>query len=163
MSKEADMATMFHSRPNYMPVEKSSVKTNTSLWAVPIGRFLFSLIFILSGLNHFASGTISYANNQGIPMADILVPVSGLIAMIGGLSVLTGFHARVGAALILIFLVPVTFLMHNFWAVADPQMAQMQMANFMKNLSIMGGAILVAFYGAGPISIDNHHRKVGKR
>lgn len=130
------------------------------LWAVPLGRFFFSLIFIFSGLNHFSSETIAYAASTGLPMANILVPLSGLMILVGGLSVLLGYYARVGALLIVAFLVPVTLVMHNFWNIADSQMAQMQMIMFMKNIGLLGGAILIAFYGAGPISLD-HKRPVG--
>lgn len=130
-----------------------------SLWAVPLGRFLFSLIFVMAGINHFSSGSIGYAASAGIPMADILVPISGLIALIGGLSILVGYHARFGATLILIFLIPITILMHNFWSFSDPEMIQLQMTHFMKNLSMIGAAVLIAFYGAGPISYDNHRAK----
>lgn len=150
------MDTMTQPRPH---MNLGVSHTNSSLWAVPIGRFLFSLIFILSGFNHFTSGSVSYAANQGIPFANVLVPISGLIAIIGGLSVLLGLHARIGALLLLVFLVPVTVLMHNFWAITDPQMAQQQMVHFLKNLSLIGGAILFAFYGAGPISFDNRAAK----
>jgi putative oxidoreductase len=96
-------------------------------------------------------------------MADILVPISGIIALIGGLSVLTGFHARVGALLLLLFLIPVTFIMHNFWDIPNPEMAQMQMTHFMKNLGLIGATILIAFYGAGPISIDHYRARHAKR
>lgn len=153
------MATIFHPRPNYMPAESVRHHVSTSLYIVPVARFLFSLIFILSGVNHFSSGSISYAASQGIPMADIMVPISGVIALVGGLSVMTGFHTRVGAVLLLLFLVPVTILMHNFWDIADPQMAQMQMSHFMKNLALIGAALGFTFYGAGPISVDNHMAK----
>lgn len=159
------MATLFHPTPNYMEGEKTHLEIHAkkNLWAVPIGRFLFSLIFVMSGINHFSSGSVSYAASTGLPMADILVPVSGIIALIGGLSVMTGFHARVGALLLLLFLIPVTFIMHNFWAVTDPAMAQMQMTQFMKNLALIGAAILIAFYGAGPLSLDNRRaRKAAK-
>lgn len=153
------MATIFHPRPNYMPAESTRHHVSASLYLVPVARFLFSIIFVLAGFNHFSSGSIAYAALQGIPMPDILVPVSGVIALIGGLSIMTGFHARVGAVLLLIFLVPVTFLMHDFWNVANPEMAQMQMANFMKNLSLIGAALGFSFYGAGPFSVDNHMAK----
>ena len=105
----------------------------------------------------------SFAASTGLPMADILVPVSGIIALVGGLSVLTGFHARVGALLILLFLIPVTFIMQNFWSVTDPTMAQMQMTHFMKNLALIGAAILIAFYGAGPVSLDNRNNRRAAR
>lgn len=152
------MATLFHPRPNYMPNVKEVTQRKASLWAVPIGRFLYSLIFLVSGMNHFSSGSISYAASSGIPMADILVPVSGIIAIVGALSVIFGFHARLGAGLLLVFLVPVTFLMHDFWNVLDPAAAQMQMSHFLKNIALIGGATLIAFYGSGPISIDHRHR-----
>lgn len=124
-------------------------------WEVPLGRLLFSLIFIMSGLNHFTSGSIGYAQSQGIPMPAVLVPLTGLMIMLGGLSILLGFKARFGALLIALFLIPVTFTMHAFWNVADPTMAQNQMAHFLKNIGLLGGAILVIFYGAGPVSIDH--------
>lgn len=146
------MATLTRSQ-HHVPMDFTGTKL--SLWAVPVGRFFYSLIFILSGINHFSSGSISYAANQGVPMADILVPISGIMALLGGLSVMLGFHARFGALLLVLFLLPVTLLMHNFWSFADPEMAQMQMTHFMKNLAMIGGGILIMFYGAGPISLDN--------
>jgi putative oxidoreductase len=157
------MGTTYNPQANYHYNERSVIRAKASLWVVPVARFFFSFIFILAGFNHFSSGSVSYAAAQGIPIPDILVPVSGLIAIVGGLSVLLGIHARMGAALLLIFLVPVTLLMHNFWAVADPQMAQTQMTNFLKNLSLIGGALLVLFYGAGPISFDNHRARKAPR
>ena len=70
------------------------------------------------------------------------------------LSILLGYKARLGAWAIVLFLVPVTFTLHKFWAVADPMMAQMQQVMFMKNLAILGGALLIAHFGAGPVSLD---------
>ena len=131
-------------------------ETKARLWAVPLGRFLFSLIFISSGLNHFSAGTIEYAANQGVPMANILVPLSGLLALFGGMSILLGYFARFGAMLLILFLVPVTLTMHNFWDISDPAIHQMQMIQFMKNLAILGGVILIAFYGGGPKSVDHN-------
>jgi putative oxidoreductase len=80
--------------------------------------------------------------------------LSGVLALLGGLSVLVGYQAKWGAWLLILFLVPVTLLMHNFWVVKDPMMAQMQMAMFMKNLSMIGGALLITQFGAGPLSLD---------
>ena len=119
----------------------------------PIGRILFSLIFILSSLNHFKASTAQYAASHGVPVPQVLVPLSGVLALLGGLSVLLGYKPRIGAWLLILFLIPVTLLMHNFWAVADPQMRQMQMINFMKNLSMLGGAFYIAYAGGGPFSV----------
>lgn len=121
---------------------------------VLVGRLLFTFIFIGAAAGHFAHQEIAYAAAQGVPLASIAVPLSGLLALAGGLSVLLGYHARIGAWLIVLFLVPVTLLMHNFWAVKDPMMAQMQMAMFMKNVSMLGGALLISQFGAGPWSLD---------
>lgn len=121
---------------------------------VLVGRFFFSLIFIISSFGHFSSATIQYAANQGVALPHILVPISGLIALLGGLSILFGYHARLGAFLIIVFLVPVTLTMHNFWSFTDPGQAQLQQIMFLKNLSMLGGALLIYHFGAGPMSLD---------
>jgi len=119
-----------------------------------IGRFLFVLIFVLSGPRHFMSQTIAYASSQGVPLASIAVPLSGVLALAGGLSVLLGYRAKIGAWLLVLFLAAVTPLMHRFWVVTDPMMHQMQLIMFMKNVSMLGGALLISQLGAGPWSLD---------
>ena len=121
---------------------------------VPIARLLFVALFLMSAPNHFKAQTIAYAAQQGVPLATILVPLSGVLAIVGGISVLLGWHARTGAWLLVAFLVPVTLMMHAFWKVPDPMMRQIQMAFFMKNLAMLGGALLIAYWGAGPVSLD---------
>jgi putative oxidoreductase len=121
---------------------------------VLIGRVLFAAIFILAAPGHFQAGTIGYAASAGVPVPNVAVPLAGIIAFVGGLSVAFGFRARVGAWLLVVFLVPVTLYMHRFWGVPDAMMAQMQQVNFMKNVSMLGAALLVAWFGAGPVSLD---------
>jgi putative oxidoreductase len=128
-----------------------------SFWqggVVVLGRFLFALIFLMAGANHFNKQTIGYAASQGVPLAAIAVPLSGVVAIAGGLSILLGYRAKLGAWLIVLFLVPVSFMMHKFWTVTDPMMAQIQMILFMKNISMLGGALLISQFGAGPLSLD---------
>ncbi len=120
----------------------------------PIGRIMFSLIFLLSVPNHFKHETIAYAAAAGVPLANVAVPLAGLIALIGGLSLALGFHARVGAIALLVFLVPVTLFMHRFWGISDAQQAQMQMINFMKNVALIGAALFFVYAGAGAYSLD---------
>jgi putative oxidoreductase len=91
-------------------------------YIVPIGRVLFSLIFIMSDFTHFSKTTIGYAESQGVPLASITVPLSGLIAIAGGLSIAVGLRTKFGAWLIVLFLIPVTFAMHAFWKAQDPMM-----------------------------------------
>jgi putative oxidoreductase len=129
----------------------------TSFWqraVVVLGRLLFALIFLMAGANHFNKQTIGYAASQGVPLASIAVPLAGVLAIAGGLSILLGYRAKLGAWLIVLFLVPVTFMMHKFWTVQDPMMAQIQMIMFMKNISMLGGALLISQFGAGPFSLD---------
>src|SRR5947207_5187781 len=118
-----------------MPMSSHSISTpfpahraGTVTWQgaeVLLGRALFALIFILSAPGDFSQKTIGYAAHQGVPLAEIAVPLAGVLALAGGLSVLLGYRARVGAWLLILFLIPVTVLLHNFWAVADPMAAQM--------------------------------------
>lgn len=131
---------------------------NGSRFATLIGRVAYSLIFIVGALGHFSKPEIGYAAQQGVPLPNLLVPLSGLIALAGGLSVLLGYRARIGAWLLVLFLVPVTVMMHNFWAVKDPMMAQVQQVMFLKNLSLLGAALLIAHFGAGPLSLDARRR-----
>jgi putative oxidoreductase len=120
---------------------------------VLIGRLLFALIFLMSGPMHFSSQTIAYAASQGVPLPSLAVPFSGLLALVGGFSILLGYRAKIGAWLIAVFLVGVTPL-HNFWAVTDPMMHQMQFVMFMKNVAMLGGALLISQLGTGPWSLD---------
>jgi putative oxidoreductase len=118
-----------------------------------LGRILYSAIFILSGPNHFKAQTIGYAAAQGVPLASIAVPLSGIIALLGGLSIALGYRARLGAWLIVLFLVPVTLMMHRFWGLSDPQVAQLQLAMFIKNVALLGAALIIARVGSGPLSL----------
>jgi len=119
-----------------------------------LGRLLFVLIFFMAGPNHFSKQTIAFAASQGVPFASFTVPLSGVLALAGGLSVLLGFRAKIGASLIALFLIPVTLMMHKFWTVHDAMMVQMQMVMFMKNAAILGGALIISQFGAGPMSLD---------
>lgn len=121
---------------------------------VLLGRILFSLIFLISAPGHFSSQSIAYAAGQGVPAAGIMVPLSGIIAGLGALSIIFGYKTRLGAWLIILFLVPVTLWMHTFWKITDPMMRQMDMAMFMKNVALTGGALIIAYFGAGPLSVD---------
>ena len=142
------------SSPQTRPFTASRAATNTSALLVPLARVFYSLIFLFAGPGHFAKAPIAYAAAQGVPFASVVVPFSGLIALAGGLSIALGYRARIGAWLLVLFLVPVTLMMHNFWAVADPMMHQLQQAMFFKNLALIGGALLISQFGAGPYSLD---------
>lgn len=110
-----------------------------------IGRILFAMIFLASGMNHFTNqGTVQYAASKGVPAPKLMVWLTGLAMILGALSILFWVYVEVGAWLIAFFLLAAAFKMHDFWAVEDPMERQNQMAHFMKNLSMAGAAI--AFY-----------------
>lgn len=134
--------------------QAASVSLDVAGPVVLLGRLLFGLIFIMSGPRHFTSAIIGYAAAQGVPLASIAVPISGLLALVGGLSILLGYRAKIGAWMIALFLVGVTPLMHRFWGISDPMAQQMQMIMFMKNVSMLGGALLITQLGSGPWSLD---------
>jgi len=119
-----------------------------------IGRILFSWIFLMTPMMHFTQKGIDYAASKGVPVPSFLVPLSGVLAFLGAVSIIIGFKARIGAWLIVIFLIPVSFFMHDFWNVADPMTKGMQMALFTKNIAMLGGALIIAYFGSGPLSID---------
>ena len=127
---------------------------NVTRYLVPVGRILFSAIFIMASLGHFSRHEINMAAAHGVPIANVFVPASGVIALAGGLSVLLGCWTRLGAWLLIVFLIPVTFALHNFWAMSDPVQAQTNQIMFMKNLAMIGAALRIAYFGAGPYSID---------
>jgi putative oxidoreductase len=85
----------------------------------------------------------------------------GAIAFLlaGGISILIGYKARVGAALLLLFLVLASYWFHDFWTFEDPQQQQMQMISFMKNLSLMGAMLIIIARGSGPFSLDTRTSK----
>jgi len=130
-----------------------------SMWVRFIGRVALGTIFVVSGLGKLAawSGTVAYAGSKGV--AVVLLVIATALELLGGLSVVLGFKARWGALALLIFLVPVTLVFHNFWAV-PAQQQQLELVNFLKNLGIGGGLLIVLGTGAGPFSIDN---RVGGR
>ena len=114
-----------------------------------VARTLFALIFLTAAPRHFTAEGISHAADLGVPFAGFFVPLSGAIAVAGGVSLVTGVHARWGAWALIVFLVPVTFGMHQFWTIHDPVQRHIQISMFMKNLSMIGGALFLAGY-AGP-------------
>jgi putative oxidoreductase len=116
-----------------------------------IGRILFVLIFLGSGTTgHLGQrkGMAQYAASQGIPAAEALVVLSGVMIVVGGLMVALGVWGDLGA-LLLVFLVVAGFLIHAFWKVQDPHQRMDQQVHFMKNLALAGGSILAFVVLAG--------------
>ena len=125
-----------------------------SKYIVVLGRFLFSIIFIMKSFEHFAPKMIQHASQMGVPLAMVIVPLSGLLALLGGLSILLGFKGKWGAWLLVIFLLPTAFFMHRFWESTDAFASMMHHYCFWKNISMLGAALMITHFGTGPYSLD---------
>jgi uncharacterized membrane protein YphA (DoxX/SURF4 family) len=121
-----------------------------------IGRILFCLIFVNSGLRgHLGSldGSTQYAQAWGVPNARVTVIASGILISVGGLMVAFGVWMDLAAILLVVFLVPTAFTMHAFWKVEDPMQKAGEQAQFMKNISLTG-ACLILFGFVGMLGDD---------
>lgn len=119
------------------------------------GRILLALIFLKSGIGKIGgfAGTAGWMASKGLPMAEVLLAITIVIEIGAALMLILGYKARLGAAALLLWMIPVTFIFHNYWAMpADQQMIQQIM--FMKNLALMGGMLYIMAFGSGHLSLD---------
>jgi len=110
-----------------------------------IGRVLFALIFINSGIAHLTKleAMTGYAKYKKVPAAKLSVIVSGLMILVGGLYIALGIYADLGALLIALFLIPAALLMHTFWKETDATAKQNETIGFFKDLSLAGAALII--------------------
>jgi len=126
------------------------------------GRILIAVIFLISGF--FKVGgypqIVGYAAAMHLPAPGVAIALAAAVELACGLAILTGFKTRFAAWLLFLYLIPVTYVFHNFWAVQG-QEQQMQMVNFLKNVAIMGGLLVLSVNGAGAYSADGKLAKKG--
>jgi uncharacterized membrane protein YphA (DoxX/SURF4 family) len=110
-----------------------------------IGRVLFALLFINSGIAHLTKleAMTGYAKYKKVPAAKLSVIVSGLMILIGGLYIALGIYADLGGLLIALFLIPAAFLMHAFWKETDATAKQNESIGFFKDLALAGAALII--------------------
>ena len=121
------------------------------------GRVLYGGFFLLAGIDHFrhVSMMTPYAASKGIPAPRLGVLGSGSLIILGGLSVLLGARPTWGVLLLTVFLLPTSFLMHNYWAATDPSVRQLDMTNFKKNIALLGAAwMLLLIPQPWPLSLS---------
>lgn len=109
-----------------------------------IGRIIVGLYYLMMAVNHFTKLDMmsGYAGSKGIPLPRLAVIVSGLLLLVGSLTIITGFRPVIGVIALALFFIPVTFWMHNFWTVDDEQAKMVEMVNFMKNLALLGSTLM---------------------
>ena len=111
-----------------------------------IGRILFGLLFVVSGLTvHFSRQGVEYARAYNAPAPELMVPLSGAAIVVGGAIVILGIWADLGALIVGAFAISIAPIMHAYWKEEDPQMKAVQQAQFMKNVALAGAALIV-FY-----------------
>ena len=108
-----------------------------------IARILFALLFLFSAIGHItqAKGMAQYANSKGAPGGEFGVIASGVLMGLGGVMIVLGVWGDLGALLIVLALLPVTFFMHSYWKESDAQAKQGDQIQFNKNLALIGGAL----------------------
>ena len=84
-----------------------------------------------------------YAGSKGVPAPRAGILGSGVLLLLGGLSIILGVKPKLGVLCLVLFLVPVSFTMHNYWADKDPQSRQMNEIQFHKNLALLGAALMM--------------------
>lgn len=112
--------------------------------AFVVGRLIVGLYYLLSGVSGLLNvGMMSgYAASKGIPAPAAAVVVSHLLLILAAACILSGWKPAVGVAALVLFFLPVTFKMHAFWADSDPGMKMNDMIHFLKNLALMGSALM---------------------
>jgi uncharacterized membrane protein YphA (DoxX/SURF4 family) len=112
---------------------------------VLIGRILFALLFLGSGVAHITQRTMmaGYAASKRVPAAELAVPASGVLILVGALMVAVGVWPDLGALLLLVFLVPTAVLMHGFWAETDAAARTNEQTQFLKDVALAGAALVM--------------------
>jgi putative oxidoreductase len=121
-----------------------------------LGRLFLVTIFLSSALMNKIpqyQTLVGVMETEGVPLPQVSLAIAIVMLLLGGVSVLIGYHARVGAALLAVFLVLASYYFHNFWAL-PPEQAQEQMIHFMKNLGLFGAMLFIIANGAGAWSVD---------
>ena len=133
------------------PEERQRAQHTSGSWTgnrtlLGLGRALFGGYFLYNGINHFQNRKMlaDYARSKNVTAAGLAVPASGVLLVLGGLSVLTGVRPKAGASFIAAFLLGVSPKMHDFWRIDDQQQRTSELVNFTKNMALVGAACFVA-------------------
>ena len=128
-----------------------------------VARAMIVTIFLLSAVGNKIpnfNGVGAYMTSEGVPQAQLRLVGAITCLIVGSISILLGLKARIGASLLLVFLALATYYFHDFWNFQG-QEQQMQMIQFLKNLSLMGTMVFIIANGSGPLSLDQRRPQSG--
>lgn len=122
--------------------------------AALVARILLALLFILSGFGKIGGfeGTAGYIASKGMPLPQLMAAGAIAVELGAGLLLLVGYKARWAAMAIFLFMIPTTLIFHSFWS-APPDQVMMEQIGFLKNVSIMGGLLMVWAFGPGRLAL----------
>lgn len=109
-----------------------------------IGRIVLGVYYLFTASNHFfqLKNYAGYAGSKGVPMPEVAVIVTGILLLIAGITILTGYQPTIGIIALVIFFLPVNLMMHNFWAIDDQMMRMTEMVMFLKNTGLLASAVM---------------------
>lgn len=121
-----------------------------------LGRVLMALLFVPAGISKLTgfAGTVGYIKSVGLPLPEVGAAIAVIVELGVGLALLVGYKARYAALVLALFTVAAAIGFHNFWAMEEAKV-MINRIQFFKNLSIAGGLLFIAAYGAGPFALDN--------
>jgi putative oxidoreductase len=125
-------------------------------WGPLAGRILIGLLFLPAGISKIPGweNTAGYMASKGVPLVALALVITIVVEIVAAAMVIVGYKARIGAAALFLWLIPVTFMMHDFWNIADAGQKMIQMIMFNKNVALMGTMLLIMAFGSGPRSLD---------
>lgn len=126
----------------------------TCSFTLLLGRICLGAIFIMAGIGKFLDydSEAQYMASKGMTMIPFFLYSAAIVEIVGGLSILLGIFSRIGATVLILYLIPVTIIFHGFWSAGGPERQQLQI-EFLKNLAIIGGLLYVVGAGSGKFSI----------
>ncbi len=124
-----------------------------------VGRVLAGFFFLVMGLNHFGNlaEMSAMVADVGIPAATVAVLISGILLVLAGISFIVGFHPPMGVLAAALFFVPVTLVMHDFWALEEPEARWQELNTFLRNIGLLGAVLVfLAIPRPWPMSLDRY-------
>ncbi|HEY6754659.1 MAG TPA: DoxX family protein [Pseudolabrys sp.] len=140
------------------PTEQMDVRAaagvNDAMLAV--GRILIALIFVSSGIEKFIDlgATASAIGSKGLPYPNALAVLTAIVEFFGGVLIIVGWQTRLVALALAVFCAVAAYFFHDFWNMPSGQQHTNNMIHFMKNVSIIGGFLMLCAVGAGRYSLD---------